>query len=143
MIVVDTTILLYAVGKEHPLAEPSRRLLSAAHDGRLQATTIVEAIQEFAHVYARRRERRDAARMARDYAQGLSPLIPIGGAELDAALSLFERHPELGAFDALVAAAAIAHDAEALVSADADFAVVPRLRLVRPGTPAFEELLSR
>jgi hypothetical protein len=55
---------------------------------------------------------------------------------------LFEKHPELGAFDAVLAATAVAHEASALLSADTDFRVVRGLRHVVPGTDAFEELLA-
>jgi len=43
----------------------------------------------------------------------------------------------------VLAATALAHEAQALVSADADFRVVPGLRFVLPGTSAFEELLAQ
>lgn len=143
MIVVDTTVLLYAVGAEHALAEPSRRLIDAIAERRLPATTIVDAIQEFAHVYARRRDRSEAVRRARDYADLLTPLMSPERPHLDEALRLFGRHARLDAFDALLAATAIAEGAEALVSADVAFGEVPGLRHVRPGTAAFEALLAR
>ena len=53
MIVLDTTALVYAVGGEHPMREPSRRLVEAIAAGRIEATTTVEVIQEFVHVRAR------------------------------------------------------------------------------------------
>ena len=47
MIVLDTTVLVYAVGAEHPLREPNRRLIDAIATGRVDATTTAEVIQEF------------------------------------------------------------------------------------------------
>ncbi len=47
MIVVDTTLLVYAVGTEHPLRDPSRKLIDAVAAGRVDATTTIEVIQEF------------------------------------------------------------------------------------------------
>ena len=47
----------------------------------------------------------------------------------------------LGAFDALLAATAMANGAEALVSADRDLAAVEPLRFVELGSPAFDRLL--
>lgn len=61
---------------------------------------------------------------------------------LDRGLRLFEEHPELGAFDAVLAATALGHEAQALVSADTDFRVLRGLRHVEPGTRAFEDLLA-
>ncbi len=142
MIVLDTTALVYPVGTEHPAREPTRRLVDAIGAGRVHASTTAEVVQEFAHVYARRRSRPAAARHARRYAALLSPLLPITADDLEFSLSLFERHPQLGPFDALVAAVAITHRADALVSADSGFAAVPRLNHIAPGTAAFDRLVG-
>lgn len=133
---------MYAVGAEHPAREPSRRLIEAIGAGRVPATTTPEVIQEFVHVFARQRPRARAAQHARRYVALLSPLIASEAGHLETTLRLFERHPQLGAFDALLAATALANDAEALVSADTGFASVPRLRHVAPGTREFERLLA-
>ena len=54
MIVLDTTVLVYATGSDHPLREPCRRLVDAVANGVLTARTTVELIQELMHVRARR-----------------------------------------------------------------------------------------
>lgn len=141
MIVVDTTILALAVGAEHELRDPARRFVAAVAARTLEATTTPEVIQEFAHIRARRRGRGDAAGLARQYAELFAPLMVVEADNLERGLRLFEEHPELGAFDAVLAATAIAHEASALVSADIDFHVVSALRHVAPGTEAFEEIL--
>jgi predicted nucleic acid-binding protein len=71
----------------------------------------------------------------------LSPIVTTA-ADLDAGLSLFERHPELGAFDAVLAAVALAQGADALVSADGAFASVPELAWIDPATTAVDRLLD-
>lgn len=141
MIVLDTTILVYAKGANHPLRNPCRELLRAIELGSLTATTSADAIQEFAHVRARRRDRADAADLARAYVDLLAPLLPIEEEHLRAGLRLFELHSELGSFDAVLASAAIGADAEALVSADRAFSVVEGLVHVDPTTPAIADLL--
>ena len=65
MIVLDTTVLSYAVGSEQALREPCRRLLQAHGDGHVEATPTLEVVQEFAHVRARRRSRADAVALGR------------------------------------------------------------------------------
>ena len=142
MIVVDTTILAYAVGRPHPLKEPSARLLDAVSVGAVHATTTAEVIQEFAHIRARRFPRREAARAARNFARLLAPLLPTDEEALDRGLSIYERTPGIGSFDAVLAATAIANGASALVSADAGFSSVGELRHVMPATPEFESLLT-
>jgi hypothetical protein len=68
--------------------------------------------------------------------------MTIGSVELEAGLSLFEAYPALGAFDAVLAAAAMVTGAEALVSADQAFGAVLGLRWVDPAAPALDELLG-
>ena len=130
MIVVDTTVLVYAVGDRHDLRGPARSLLESAANGRLTATTTPEVIQEFVHVRSRRRERADAAALGEAYADLLSPLLEVGEGDLKEGLRLFERTPALGAFDAVLAAVALRGGARVLVSADRAFASVPDLRHV-------------
>ena len=130
MIVLDTTVLVYAVGDDHALRDPARSLLAAAADGSLRATTTPEAIQEFAHVRARRRDRVDAAALAEAYADLLSPLLEVGEADLREGLRLFEHSATLGAFDAVLAAVALRAGATTLVSAARAFADVRGLTFV-------------
>ncbi len=141
MIVLDATVLVYAKGAEHPLREPCRNLLEAVSAGAVSATTTAEVLQEVMHVRARRRGRADAANLARDYADLLAPLLPVGEDALRRGLTLFERHRGVGAFDAVLAAAAMDADVQALVSADAAFADVAGLTHLTPDDPALGRLL--
>ena len=142
MIVLDTTVLAYAVGGEHPLREPCAHLIRTVADGVVNATTTAEVIQEFTHVYSRRRERRLAARLAKRYTEGFAPLLTIDADMLKAGLSLYARQDRLDAFDAVLAATALARGAVALVSADRAFEAVPRLRFVDIGAPSAVEQLQ-
>ncbi len=142
MIVLDTTVLVYAKGAEHPLRGPSRRLIAAVADRELQATTTVEAIQEFVHVRARRRGRADAVALGNDYSDLLSPLLTITGEHLRDGLSMFEHSEQLGAFDAVLAAAALSAGAQALVSADKAFAAIATLAHIVPDEDGVKTLLS-
>jgi predicted nucleic acid-binding protein len=143
VIVLDTTVLVYAKGSEHPLREPCRELIAAIAAGDVAATSTIEAIQEFVHVRARRRERSDAAALGRDYAELLSPLLPVTGEHLEQGLALFERCKRVGAFDAVLAAATLNVGAMALASADGDFAEVPGLPHVVPDAPGVAALLEQ
>jgi uncharacterized protein len=141
LIVLDTTVLAYAAGFDHPLRERCSRIVGAATTGAIRATTTVEVIQEFAHVHARRRDRAVAARAARDYAELLAPLVVVERADLERGLELWAETPALGAFDAVLAAVARDRGADALVSADSTFATVADLRHVDPAGPELDELI--
>ena len=143
MIVLDTTVLVYATGSDHPLREPCRELLAEVIAGRRRATTTVEVIQEFVHVRARRHGRTEAAALGHDYADLLAPLLPVTADHLRTGLHHYARVERLGAFDAVLAASAIEAGADALVSTDAAFADVPSLRHVDPADePAMRQLLG-
>lgn len=98
----------------------------------MQATTTVEVIQEFVHVRARRRSRAEAAGLGADFAVLLAPLMAPTVDDLTVGLDLFRAHRSLGAFDAVLAATAMAAGADALVSADRAFARIAELNHLLP-----------
>jgi predicted nucleic acid-binding protein len=142
VIVLDTTVLIYAVGAGHPMREPCRQLIRATADGTILATTTIEVIQEFTHVRARRRDRKDAAELARDYIELLSPLLIVEETDLREGLRLFQEGTGFGSFDAVLAAAAHAAGAEALVSADAGFSGIAAIRHIVPDAEGVCGLLT-
>jgi predicted nucleic acid-binding protein len=141
VIVLDTTVLVYALGADHPLRDPSRQLIRAITDGHVAATTTVEVLQEFVHVRARRSARADAASLAHDYLNLLTPLLTVTTEHLRAGLTLFERVAGLGSFDAVLAAAALG-SSDTLVSADRAFAAVRELTHVVPDAEGIHGLLD-
>ncbi|MDQ3784280.1 MAG: type II toxin-antitoxin system VapC family toxin [Actinomycetota bacterium] len=121
-------MLVYAVGDHHPLRGPCRRIVQTVADGRMAASTTVEVIQEFVHVRARRRPRSDAVAIATDFVHLFSPLQIVDEDDLELGLRVFGEGGVISAFDAVLAASAIRHEAEALVSADEAFSNVPDYR---------------
>jgi predicted nucleic acid-binding protein len=142
LIVVDTTVLVYAVGDNHSLRDSCRSLIDLVAEGRVRATTTVEVVQEFAHVRSRRRPRDDAVRNARSYAVGLSPLISPDSEDLMEGLTLYEASPRIGAFDAVLAAAA-KRRGWALVSTDDGFSEISGLVHLNPALPEFLQIVIR
>jgi predicted nucleic acid-binding protein len=139
MIVLDTTVLVYAKGGAHPLREACRALMEAIVERAIVATTTPEVIQEFAHVRSRRTGRAVATVEARDLIGALSPLLTVDVDSLSVGLRVYEVTPGLGSFDAVLAAAAIGLSADALVSADRAFAKVTGLTHLDPAAPDFLE----
>ena len=58
MRLIDTNVVIYAVGKAHPLQDEARRVLDRVAEGTLHANVDAELLQEVLHVYDARRERR-------------------------------------------------------------------------------------
>jgi predicted nucleic acid-binding protein len=140
VIVLDTTVLVYAVGAQHPLRDPCRRIVEGVREQRIDATTTVEVLQEFAHVRARRRSREDAAALTGEFLELLAPLLVVEEHQLRTGLALYQRGERLGAFDSVLAATALHAGAQALVSADVSFADVRNLRHVFPDARSVEAL---
>lgn len=141
MILVDGTVLAYAVGEPHPLREPCRRLLEAHGDGRLEMTTTVEVLHGFLALRLRHRSREDAVALTRHLANALRPIVTTR-TDLERALTLMDAHPALAPAPAVLAAVALGHDAEALLSADPAFAGIDGLRWIHPASPAADALLA-
>ncbi len=51
MIYIDTSIFMYAAGKEHPYKSPSLKVLELIAMGELEGVISVEVIQEILHRY--------------------------------------------------------------------------------------------
>lgn len=142
MIVVDTTVLVYAVGDQHDFRDPCRDLMAAIRAGSIQATTTAEVVQEFVHVRARRRGRDDAAQLGEAFLTLFSPLLIVEESDVRAGLEIFSRYQSVGSFDAVLAAAATSVGADALVSADQGFGSVPDLRHVVPDADGVFTLIN-
>lgn len=141
MILLDTNVLVYAVGGPHPLRESCRRLVTAHGTGHVELAVTVEVLQEFAHIRAKRRRRADVVPLARLFGDSLT-VVQVSLDDLDQGLELFQAHPGIDAFDAVLAAVALRHEAEALVSADRGFVGISGLRHVDPATPALDRLIA-
>lgn len=138
--ILDTNVLVYAVGGEHPLREPARRLITAIRDGAVLATTSVLVLQEFTYVYARRRGAANATALARSYVDLLEPLLSVEQIDLMTALRLIEQY-DLRPSDALLGAAAV-HTSQLLVTADRAFAGVSEVQTVLLTDGTVERLLA-
>lgn len=127
---VDTSVLAYAAGGDHPQREPCRRILATAAAGTLELHASVEMVQELVFHRLRRTSRHDAVAQARQ-AGALCVLHAFDAAVLHRALDLVAS-TGLGGRDAVHAATALGHGFEEIVSADRDFDAAPGLRRIDP-----------
>jgi predicted nucleic acid-binding protein len=139
---LDTNVLVYSVGGEHPLREPARRLMTAARTEKVAAGTIEAVYLELLYVLSRRRSRVDAAAAVRGFLRILGRPMDVEAADLAASIDLYEQHPRLGSVDALLAAVALRSNVGAFVTADGAFSDVPGLPLVGLGSRELEELTA-
>jgi len=130
---VDTAVLLYAVGGDHPQRADCRRIVAAAGTGQIELHASVEMVQEFVFHRMRRVDRLSAVRQARDVA-ALCVLHDFNRAVLQTALDLIADNDSLGGRDAVHAATAVQHGLSMIISPDLAFDDVPGLRRIDPTT---------
>lgn len=132
MILVDSNVLMYAAGAEHPNKNPSVAWLERVARGDVDATLDAETLQEILYRY-RSIRRWEEGRRVFDLARKMFPLvIPIDTEILDLARGILDSYPGLMARDALHASVVVRHELEAICSFDRDFDRIAGLRRLKP-----------
>lgn len=132
-IFLDANIFLYAIGGDGPYRDPSRAVLEAVGQGKLDAVTSSEVLQEILHVRSRRVNVRDAANAVRAAAGLVADVLAVAREDVLEACRFLDIHPTLGARDALHAAVMKNAGVSVLVSVDRDFDILPGLKRLDPG----------
>ena len=100
MIFVDTNVLMYAVGREHPLRPEAQAFFHGAVSApRNELCTSAEVLQELLHAYVPV-DRWDTLDAALTLAESCIPAVfPIDADDVRAARTLADGHPGLDARD--------------------------------------------
>ena len=132
MKLIDTNIIIYAVGRPHPYKEPCAHLLRDASTDAGAYTIDAEVLQELLHVYTMRAERSQALQVFDRSLRLFPDPLPIGRSELVRARDLMEQHTHLSSRDALHAAVVMTNDLEGIVTTDQGFRMVLGLEVFDP-----------
>lgn len=128
----DTSIFVYALGREHPYREPCREIVRRAAAGDLQGEASADLLQELAHQRARRTgDRLGAAKAAQSVAK-LAWWHPLEPNDVLKGIDLFEAHKNLDARDAVFAALAINRGIDAILATDRAFDGIDGLERIDP-----------
>ncbi len=118
MIFVDTNVIMYAVGGEHPLKDQARQFFEESLEGGRRLATSAEVLQELLHAYlpVNRLETLDAALTL---AEGrIDVFWSVEPEDVRFARLLVERYAELGARDLLHLACCKRREVEEIKSFD-------------------------
>lgn len=129
---VDTAVVMYAAGGEHPLRDPCRRIIDAISDGSIDATASTEVIQEILHRYIAIRRTLEGADLASRTLDLFAPVLPITHALMRRVPELVERYPTLDARDLVHVATCIHEGITEILSPDTGFDQVAELRRIDP-----------
>jgi len=131
---VDTAVLMYAAGAEHPLQAPCARIVAGIREGEVEATTSVEVVQELIHRYISIGRPEAARTMATDALDLFAPVLPITHAVMRRVPALGARYPTLQARDLVHVATCIHEGISEIISPDRGFDQVAEIRRIDPLT---------
>ncbi|MGP0073851.1 MAG: type II toxin-antitoxin system VapC family toxin [Bryobacteraceae bacterium] len=128
---VDSNIPMYVAGREHPNREPSRRFLRRVREGKVDACTSTEVLQEILYRYASL-SRLDLAREVYDLFVEFCPtVLSVTLADTDQARDLVCAHAGVSARDAVHAAVMLNNDLEWIATFDSGFDQIAGIRRVK------------
>lgn len=132
MILVDSNVPMYLVGAPHPHKLDSQRLLENAISAGERLLTDAEVLQEICHRYVAI-DRRDMIQPAFDALLGVvDEVLPIEGADVEAAKDVVLRYAALSARDALHVAVMVRHGVPRIMTFDCGFDAHPDVRRLHP-----------
>ncbi len=129
---VDTSILIYAAGGEHPLRDPCQRIVDAISDRSVDAVTSAEVIHEILHRAVAMRRADAGIQLANQAMDLFAPVLPITHALMRRVPDLVARYPAIDARDAVHVATCIHEGIGEIVSADRGYDDVAELRRIDP-----------
>ncbi len=132
MKLIDTNIIMYAIGKVHPLKEPCREVLQKVTRGETDANIDVGVLQELLCVYSSRGDRAKGLKVIEEMLVIFSTPFVIGRAEIERAKDLMRKYTILTARDAIHCAIAINHRLEGIISTDKDLDIVTEISCFKP-----------
>lgn len=129
---IDTAIIMYAAGGEHPLRDPSRRILSRIGDGDLDGVISVEVVQEILHRFVSVRRPEMGQAQASEAMDFFAPVLPITHAVMRRVPDLALRYSSLEARDLVHVATCLHEGITAIISPDRGFDQVAEVRRIDP-----------
>lgn len=129
---IDTAVIMYAAGGDHPLREPCGRIIAGIGDGDIDAVTSSEVIQEILHRFISVRRAEHGRSQAIEALDLFAPVLPITHALMRRVPDLAAKYPSLDARDIVHVATCIHAGITDIVSPDRAFDEVAEVRRIDP-----------
>ena len=124
--------MMYAGGAEHPLRLPCVRVLELVTDGRIEAATSAEVIQEILHRFSSLRRPDVGAAMAEETLDLFAPVLSVTHSAMHRTADLVRRYPSLAVRDLVHVATCQEYGIETIVSTDRGFDGVSEITRIDP-----------
>ncbi len=129
---LDTNVLMYAVGAEHPLKKPSLDILRKVTEGAISAVTDTEVFQEIAYRYWSQRKWTLATEVFKKYQCLFSEIYPVDREHLSDFFELLSEYEFLSPRDAIHIAVMKSHRLKNIYTTDQAFKKIPFLKVCFP-----------
>ncbi|HET9520368.1 MAG TPA: type II toxin-antitoxin system VapC family toxin [Candidatus Limnocylindrales bacterium] len=129
---VDTSVLMYAAGGEHPLREPCRAIVDGIGRRSISAVTSIEVVQEILHRYLSIGRAAGGIALAEETMDLFAPVLPITHALMRRVPQIARRYPALSARDLIHVATCIHEGITEIISTDRGFDAVQEVRRIPP-----------
>lgn len=128
MKLIDTNIILYSLGREHPLKEPCRRLVAKIASGEIAANIDVEVLQEVLYVYTYRNERAKGLAACRYLLDIFPNPFSVTKYGISTVITFMDKYPSLVSRDAIHAAVVVNNNLKGIISEDSDFDMIKGIK---------------
>jgi len=129
---IDANVPIYAAGRPSEFGEPCRAILRATGEGRLDAVSNVEVIQEIVHYFSAVRRAPEGVALARYFLTVVRRVLPIDPLDAAAMLEILAAHERIEPRDALHYAVMRRHGITHIITADAHFDSLPGIVRIDP-----------
>ncbi len=131
---LDANILMYCLGREHPLKAPCLGVVEQIRDGRILVHTSTEVQQETLHRYYRQKRQDLGDQTYRLLTDLCVTVYPVTAADMERAFSILHAVPDVNVRDAVHAAVMLNNGLTHILSTDTHFDHIPGITRVEPGT---------
>jgi uncharacterized protein len=132
IVFIDTSVVMYAAGGDHPLRDPCQRIIEGISDGSIDGVTSAEVVQEILHRFLAIGRQEEGATLAERTQDLMAPVLPITHALMRRVPLLAGRYPSLAARDLVHVATCLHEGITEIVSTDRGFDQVAELRRIDP-----------
>ena len=130
---IDANLPMYAAGEEHPLREPSIRVMQIVTANPDRFLTDAEVFQEIIHRYISVRRWPHGREVFNGFVETMHGRIePVYAEDVVHAAGLADHHPNVSSRDLVHAAVALRLGASRIISTDTDFDRLPVVTRLAP-----------
>lgn len=128
---LDSNIIMYTLGSSHTLKIPCIKILEKIRSATLQVCTNTEVFQEILYRYYsidKKEIGHKACKLLEDIAD---PIFPVSHQDIEKAISILQ-HYNIPVRDAIHIATMLNNDIHQIISTDAHFDNIPRIKRIQP-----------